>query len=103
MTPPVPGGEAVAGVREHLVAAAIQLPDGTVESRGFKEHWRIRAILNYEDPYKEGFDNEEGFLTNTGRFVDRHEAREIGARAGQCMRTARKLISSDVDRWGPKP
>lgn len=85
---------------EHLVACAI-IRDGETHSRGFKEHWRIRAALGDADPYTKNRSDQMGFLTNTGRFVDRDEARMIGAEAGQCSAARRELLSSDVDSWEP--
>lgn len=80
---------------EHLVAAAI-IRDGVVESRGFKTHSHIRAALGDNDPYSKRRGDDEGFLTNTGRFVNRHEARVIGSAVGQCGRSPRELLSADI-------
>ncbi len=82
---------------EKLVAAAL-MREGVVESRGFKEHWRIRAARGDADPYQKNPADDYGFLTSTGRFVDRREAMEIGAAAGQCQIMGRELLSSDI-RW----
>ena len=82
---------------EKLVAAAL-VRDGVTESRGFKEHWRIRAALGDADPYQKNPSDEYGFLTSTGRFVDRSEAMRVGAAAGQCQIMGRELLSSDI-RW----
>lgn len=87
---------------EHLVACAL-IRDGVTHSGGCKEHWRIRAALGDADPYKSNPADTYGFLTNTGRFVDRYEARKIGAEAGQCQLAARELLSSEVDRWDLPP
>jgi hypothetical protein len=81
---------------ERLVAAAL-IRDGAVESRGFKEHWRIRAALGDANPYDKNPADEHGFLTSTGRFVSRREAMKIGAAAGQCVIMGRELLSSDID------
>lgn len=83
---------------EHLVSCAL-IRDGEMHSRGFKEHWRIRAALGDENPSDKNPADTLGFLTNTGRFVDRQEARAIAAEAGQCQFSTRELLSSDVDRW----
>lgn len=81
---------------EKLIAAAL-MRDGAVVSQGFKEHWRIRAALGDANPYEKNPADEYGFLTSTGRFVDRREAMEIGAEAGQCQIMGRELLSSDID------
>lgn len=86
----------VGATGERLVAAAL-IRDGVTESRGFKEHWRIRAALGDADPYQKSPADEYGFLTSTGRFVDRGEAMEVGYIAGQCQMMGRELLSSDVN------
>lgn len=81
---------------ESLTAAAL-IRDGVTESRGFKEHWLIRAALGDADPYQKNPADTYGFLTSTGRFVTRHEAMIIGAAAGQCQKMGRELLSSDIN------
>lgn len=81
---------------ERLVAAAL-IRDGVTQSRGFKEHWRIREALGDEEPSKKNSVDEYGFLTSIGRFVNRDEAMEIGAAAGQCQPMNRELLSSDIN------
>lgn len=81
---------------EKLTAAAL-IRDGVTESRGFKEHWRIRAALGDPDPYQKNPADDYGFLTSTGRFVSRAEAMKIGAAAGQCQLMGRELLSSDIN------
>ena len=86
---------------EHLVSVAI-IRDGEIHSRGFKEHWKIRAALNDADPYQRTRGDQEGFLTNDGRFVTRSEAVPIAVAAKQLsedwLRISRELLSSDL-RW----
>lgn len=84
--------------QERLVSCAL-IRDGETHSLGFKEHWRIRAALGDKDPTEKRPTDYLGFLTTTGRFVGRHEARRIGAAAGQCSPSSRELLSSDVDKW----
>jgi len=86
---------------EYLTACAL-IRGGETHSNGFKEHWRIRAALGDAEPTRANPSDEMGFLTSMGRFVDRREARMIGAEAGQCSPSSRELLSSDVDRWEPK-
>jgi len=87
---------------EKLVAAAL-VRDGVTESRGFRSHWEIRAALGDDDPTKSRPGDDEGFLTDTGRFVTRSEARDIGIASGQLAagwrQVRRDLLSSDIN-WG---
>lgn len=81
---------------EKLVAAAL-IRNGVLESRGFKSHREIKAALGDANPSQKNFDDEEGFLTNTGRFVDREEAKRIGIASEQVRPMQRDLLSSDVN------
>lgn len=89
---------------EYLTAAAL-VRNGSVESYGFRAHWEIRAELGDENPSEKNYDDDEGFLTNTGRFVDRHEAIPVAVGAGQInamwLRATRTLLSSDIDWDAP--
>lgn len=82
--------------KERLAACAIKR-DGVVESRGFKEHWKIRAALGDNPSHVSKPGDEEGFLTDKGRFVSRVEAREIGINSGQCHEGGGRLLSSEID------
>lgn len=87
---------------ERLKAAAI-MRDGALLERGFKSHYQLRAALDPDDPApqysKDG--DLEGFVTSTGRFVDRDEARAVGMAAGQLhtswANAKRPLLSSDIN------
>lgn len=87
---------------ERLTAAAIQR-SGEVLHRGFKSHWQLRAALDPNDPDpRHGKPGDiDGFVTSTGRFVTRREARDVGVASGQLhksWRTAqRDLLSSDIN------
>jgi hypothetical protein len=85
---------------ERLVAAAIKR-DGIVLDRGFKSHWQLRSALDDPDPKNGRPGDVDGFVTSTGRFVDRMEAREVGIAAGQINSTwrgaHRDLLSSDIN------
>jgi hypothetical protein len=81
---------------EKLTAVAI-IRDGVTESRGFKSHWELRYAMKDENPQKGLPGDIEGFITSTGRFVTRHEAKSIAAEAGQAQPTIRDLLSSDID------
>lgn len=85
---------------EHLVAVAI-IRDGVTESRGCRSHYELRRMLGDAHPLERRRDDEEGFLTSTGRFLDRDEAAQIGEIAGQCQRSRRELLSSDIT-WAPR-
>jgi hypothetical protein len=90
------------GTTERLAAAAI-IRDGSIESRGFKSHWQIRAALGDENPQQRKRGDEEGFVTSTGRFVDRDEAQDVAVASGQIpSRQGRTLLSADID-WDAKP
>jgi len=88
-----------AGV-ERLKAAAI-IRDGEVQERGFKSHYELRQALGDALPQTSNLMDTEGFITTTGRFVDRDEAKEVALACGQIGRmwkgSARKLLSSDID------
>ncbi len=86
---------------ERLAAAAIRR-NGKIESRGFKTHSDIRGALGDEDAYESKRADEEGFLTDGGRFVDRFEAAAIGYAVGQVRDPGARLLSSEVT-WDAKP
>lgn len=87
---------------ERLISVAI-IRDGQTHSRGFKSHGELRAALGDDDPYNSNInrlDDTEGFLTNTGRFVNRDAARVVGVASGQLddswRAVQRPLLSSDI-------
>lgn len=87
---------------ERLKAAAI-LRDGTVHERGFKSHWELRAALNPDCTgyHHRGLPGDlDGFVTSSGRFVDREQAKAVALAAGQIgpmwARAGRSLLSSDI-------
>lgn len=81
---------------ERLIACAI-IRNGVTESRGFKEHWRIRAALGDSNPHESNTGDQEGFITSNGRFVNRYEARLIAEEAGQAVASIHPLLSSDIN------
>jgi hypothetical protein len=91
-----PKGRIYAG--ERLASCAI-IRDGVIHN-GQRSHAQIRAALGDTDAYEQKYrpDDHEGFMTSTGRFVTRDEAKPIGEAAGQCQPTVRELLSSDI-RW----
>lgn len=42
------------------------------------------------------FEKEQGFLTNTNRFVDRYEGAQIAWKAGQTKEELTRLFSEDL-------
>lgn len=83
---------------ESLAFAAIKRSDQVYT--GHRSHHEIRLARGDEDPRKPDPLDIDGFLTSTGRFVSRYEARFVGVRAGQLgpqwLQSGRKLLSSDV-------
>lgn len=61
---------------------------------GFRAHWELRAALGDDDFHMPLAGDKEGFWTSDGRFVDRHEAKQI--LGGQWLTISRPLLSSDV-------
>jgi len=67
--------------REHIVAAAIRGSDGRVVTLPPpNRHRDIKASVANDGSFALQL---EGFLTNTGKFVNRHMARLIAGDAGQ--------------------
>jgi hypothetical protein len=87
---------------ERLRAVAIRRGDEVID-RGFTSHYQLRQAIDPDDPSpqtsKPG--DIDGFITSSGRFVNRDEARDVAIAAGQIhpswKTTARKLLSSDVN------
>lgn len=86
---------------ERLTSVAI-IRNGKTH-HGHKSHWQLRAELGDADPYKSIMSDDEGFYTDTGRFVSRIEAIDIACASGQLDRPlGRKLLSSDLN-WDVTP
>jgi len=71
---------------EKLAAAALRV--GTETYTGRTHFMAMRKIIELPDIDKStiadmAMQAEDGFVTDTGRFVDRHEAFEIAVAAGQ--------------------
>lgn len=87
---------------ERLKAAAI-MRDGNVLERGFKSHYQLRQAIDPDnpDPRMSMLGDIDGFVTSTGRFVDRDEARTVAIASGQIHKSwetaQRALLSSDVN------
>ncbi len=85
---------------ERIASVAI-IRDGVTESRGFHAHWELRAALGDDMPSQRRPGDDEGFLTDAGRFVSRWEAAAIAFKAGQTGYADRELLSSEVD-WNAR-
>jgi hypothetical protein len=89
-------------VEVELLTAAAIFRDGSVLHRGFRSHYELRASLGDDDPLHPRPGDIEGFVTSTGRFVGRLEAKSVGIASGQLserwQRVSRPLLSSDI-RW----
>lgn len=86
--------------KERLTAAAL-IRNGDMIERGFRSHYQLRQALGDANPQTSNLNDTEGFVTSTGRFVTRDEAREIAVECGQIdprwMDATRPLLSSDID------
>jgi hypothetical protein len=83
---------------ERIVAAAIMGSDGTVYSvpPPGRHH---NVIASMGGKYRIDDDPKQGFVTSTGRFVERYEGKQIARREGQLLDRASpspQLFSEDV-------
>ncbi|MGX9443899.1 hypothetical protein ACWX0K_15155 [Nitrobacteraceae bacterium UC4446_H13] len=92
---------------ERLKEVAI-LRDGEILHRGCHSHFLLRQVLdpNDPDPRHGNPGDVDGFVTSTGRFVNRQEAKAVAIGCGQLherwKEAKRDLLSSDID-WEPRP
>lgn len=93
----VADAQKVAGL-ERLVACAV-IYGTEISSFGCKSHGEVRERLGIPHPYGNHHrpDETAGFITSTGRFVDRREAVQIANASGQCHGRVGELLSSDID------
>jgi len=79
---------------EVVAAAAIQLEDGTVLTG--KNHARI--VMENPDAFDgrdlTEFAGNDGFVTNTGRYIDREEAMQLASSSGQLRPELQERIDS---------
>lgn len=88
-------------MQEIIICAAIRMSDGYLV-RGHRHHNCIRTaseIPKYEGEKWHG--DDQGFITSTGRYVDRKEAFEIASKANQLKydlsrATTKELYSEDL-------
>ncbi|WP_315740070.1 MULTISPECIES: hypothetical protein [unclassified Bradyrhizobium] len=96
----VGSGKSTVG-KERLACVAIKR-DGEVKG-GLRSHYELRQSIdpNDPDPRVGKPDDIDGFLTSTGRFVTRKEARIIGIESGQLHHSwkdaKRDVLSSDIN------
>lgn len=74
--------EATTANVEHIVAAAVQIEGITISLPQPARHSTVLACVSYTLDLKPGRE-VQGFLTSTGRFVNRIQARHIADIAGQ--------------------
>lgn len=83
---------------ETIILSAIRLSDKqvVVDLQPQSRHHNIirqLAEMGFETPIK----GEQGFITSTGRFVTRHQAKNIALKNGQIKKTiAYRLTSEDL-------
>ena len=99
--------------KEYILCSAIHYRDGkehpsqpvNIETGyvicGLRHHNIINTLGHVFDKYTDGdTDDEQGFLTNLGRFVNRVEGLEIAVNAGQVVKgkevTKGRLHSEDL-------
>lgn len=83
---------------ETIVAAAIKIGDDLIMSLPKPaRHADIHSHMNYTWGTAKPFGKQtEGFLTSTGRFVDRWQARIVALRAEQITQCHSELYTDDV-------
>jgi hypothetical protein len=88
--------------KEKLVSVAITRDD-VVLDRGIRSHAQLRQAIDpsISNPSAGLHGDIDGFMTSTGRFVDRDEAKQVAIASGQVHErwktVSRDLLSSDVD------
>lgn len=81
---------------ERIVASAVRVPDGTVcrAQPGLSHEYAVERA--YRSGFKDVSKLKSGFVTSTGRFVLRKEARKIAFQAGQIDGDYPPALGSDV-------
>lgn len=84
---------------EHILCAAVKtnVNDETIIISGYR-HGDCFNIIHKLCPNKYINQDEQGFLTSSGRFVDRIEAKIIAKKANQLIRESvfSELVSEDI-------
>lgn len=90
----------VGATSERLISVGI-IRNGVTYGAGFDSHAALRASLGDALPSTSQLNDEEGFITSTGRFVSRWCAVPIAVDAGQISdmwnNAGRRLLSSDIN------
>jgi len=92
---------------EHITGVAIKDKDGEVHfmSKPARHHhviWWMRGRINQLIGATKTWDYEpaeQGFITNTGRYVNREEALEIATNANQLIKEVRLSMLFSEDLW----
>lgn len=89
--------------QERIVAAALKLANLIISAPPpARHHTLINGLGEATGVPRLTRMDDQGFLTNTGRFVDRVEAKKIALAAGQCtedkclLKDAEDLYSEDL-------
>ena len=83
---------------EQITGVAMTLNDGNVISLPKPNRHHNLFPLAKEKGYKKPYVGVQGFVTSTGRFVDRSEGAELALRNGQItkLKTPPDLFSEDM-------
>ena len=81
---------------ERLVSCAI-IRDGVLH-KGEHTHVDLRRVMGDENPNVKTRSDDEGYYTDSDRFIGRYEACEVGILSGQVYGAMRELLSCDV-KW----
>ena len=81
---------------ERIIAAAVHWRDSTYAIMPPARHHHVLFALHAQFPDDIIGPDEQGFVTSTGRFVERPEAKAIAVAAGQTTTTHSHLFSEDL-------
>lgn len=85
-------------MEERIVAVACKMGDLTLSiAAPARHHHIIHAFASYNRKTLI-LPSQQGFLTNTGRYVGREEAKQIAIQAGQVTETVHDELYSE-DLW----
>lgn len=83
-------------VDETIIAAAVMLDDEVWQLPSPARHHHILWAIDQVLPGRAIEAHEQGFITNTGRYVGRTDARRIAIMAGQTDTDKPELFSEDL-------
>lgn len=87
-------------MKERIVSVAIKRNGKVCDVDASRHsHRELRQSLGDVDPDFSKWDDVDGFLTNTGRFLNRREAVDVALASGQIRRPKAHLLSSDILQW----